>query len=383
MLSDVIRERALGLLVTYRRETTETLGAVVDVGDVLCWLNRRVREQGLSLTTAKCYRRWLAAYLEAEDHPQSAIMRSWAPPGSQEEVMAQDIRDAEALRPSVSVESVSTNSRYFAHLDRDAFSALMSQLFSSDAKGSLRYSAGPVAALMFSSTMMTGLRPMEWPSARLLDSFTDPETMLTLGPVLETHTLKQSSRREDNPLREKRYLLLDKWPSTQLDTLRGFMAEVELAGENFTGLYNKIRMTMSRAWKRVQKDHGIEEKSSMPGVDGGEGNHGVSVYTARHIFAEETRRSLEYTRFELAAMLGHSMLTNQVYYGPRDGSCDRELDFVLPRPWPGDADDIQRWDHQVNPLRHRFAQGDLFGGAVSQDEIDRDDKDGVAGFFMR
>lgn len=383
MLSDLIRERALGLLVTYRRETTGALGDVVDVGDVLCWLNRRVREQGLSLTTAKCYRRWLAAYFEAEDHPQSAMMRSWAPPGSQEEVLAQDIRDAEVLRPSVTVESVATNSRYFAHLERDAFTALMVQLLSSDAKGSLRYGAGPVAALMFSSTMMTGLRPMEWPSARLLESFTDPETMLTLGPVLETHTLKQSNRREDNPLRDKRYLLLDKWPTEQLDTLRGFMAEVEHAGEDFSALYNKIRMTISRAWKRVQKDHGIEEKASLPRGDGDEGSHGVSLYTARHIFAEETRRSLSFTRFELAAMLGHSMLTNQVYYGPRDGSCERDFDFELPRPWPGDAEDIQRWDHQVNPLRQRFAQGDLFGGQVSESDHAREDREGVAGYYMR
>lgn len=384
MQADVIRERAVGLLQTYRRETTEPLTDLVDVGDVLCWLNRRVREQGLSLTTVKCYRRWLASYLESEGHPQAAMMRNWAPPGSHEDVLAEDRRDAEKLQPALAVESVATNSRYFAYLDKPAYTALMQQLLGSDAKGAIRYSAGPVSALMFTATMMTGLRPKEWPSARYLESFMDPETMLTLGPVLETHTLKQSNRREDNPLREKRYLVLDEWPSEQLDTLKGFMAEVAHAGEDFTSLYNKIRMTVNRAWKRVQKDHGIEDKVELSGSSSAaEGSLGVSLYTARHIFAEETRRSLGFTRFELAAMLGHSMLTNQVYYGPRDTSCEREFDFMLPRPWPGDAKDIQLWDHKVNPLRHRFSQGDLFGGLIEDSEVAREEKDGVAGFYLR
>ena len=68
------------------------------------------------------------------------------------------------------------------------------------------------------------------------------------------------------------------------------------------------------------------------------------------------------SRCEIAALLGHSLLTNQVYYGPRLDEHDRDYDFVLPRPWPGDADNIQLWDQQVNPLRINYAQGDLFGG---------------------
>lgn len=384
-INEVIKDRAKGLLQTYRRESTEPISDVVDVADVLGWLNRRVREHGLSMTTAKCYRRWLAAFFESENHPQAALMRNWAPPGSQEAVLAEDSRDAEVLRPAtLQVQSLGTNSRYLAHMDKAAYTALMQQLLSCDAKGAQRYSAGPVAALMFTATMMTGLRPKEWPSARYLESFTDPETMLTLGPVLETHTLKQTNRREDNPLREKRYLVLDEWTDEQLETLKGFMAEVDLVRDDFDSFYDRIRMTVNRAWKRVQKTHGIEGHSDPVGESvGSEASLGVSIYTARHIFAEETRRSLGFTRFELAAMLGHSMLTNQVYYGPRDKACDREYDFVLPRPWPGDAKDIEMWDRKVNPLRHRFAQGDLFGGPVDMSEAEQEDKDGVAGFYMR
>ncbi|WP_326430292.1 hypothetical protein VQ574_21455 (plasmid) [Stutzerimonas frequens] len=387
MLADVIRERAEGLLQTYRKETTEPLTDVVDVGDVVCWLNRRVREQRLSLTTAKCYRRWLAAYFEDMGHPESAQIRNWIPPGSLEEVLAHDRHDAEQLVSVINVESLETNSRYLAGLDNKGYGALMDQLTSLNAKGEMRYTAGHVAGLMFAATMMTGLRVMEWPTVRFLDSFTDPETMLTLGPVLETHTLKQSNRREDNPLREKRYLVLDSWPETQLLMLKGWVAEVTLAGKDFKSLYNKIRMTVRRAWKRVQKEHDIDDRFVLPQLnvddEDDESGHGVSLYTARHIFAEEVRRSCRFTRFELAAMLGHSMLTNQVYYGPRDGSSDREFDFALPKPWPGDADDIMRWDAKVNPLRQRFAQGDLFAGPLDDKALEREDKEGVAGFLMR
>lgn len=49
----------------------------------------------------------------------------------------------------------------------------------------------------------------------------------------------------------------------------------------------------------------------------------VTFYTCRHIFAEEVRRAQTYTRFELAAMMGHSLLTNQAFYGPRDATMPR------------------------------------------------------------
>ena len=94
------------------------------------------------------------------------------------------------------------------------------------------------------------------------------------------------------------------------------------------------------------------------------------------------------TRFELAAMLGHSLLTNQVYYGPRTQHENREFEFALPRPWPGDAEDIKQWDRQVNPLRYKFMQGDLFAGETATAIADegagwREDRDGASSFFMR
>ena len=267
---------------------------------------------------------------------------------------------------------------------------------------------------MFAVTLETGLRPNEWVSARYLESFFDPDTKLTLGPVLEVKTLKQSNRREDNPLREHRYLLLDRWSEPQLERLKYFISEIQggSSGEAtidievaFESYYNKVRMTLGRAWKQVQKK--IAAKVSP--TDGSTSAHGsthsgqgqptaqleemltrsVSFYTARHTFAEEIRRSTAYTRFELAAMLGHSLLTNQVYYGPRSGDVAREFEYALPRPWPGDAEEIMQWDKTVNPLRGAYMQNDMFGGmAVGADDPDqhatkREQKDGVSSFFMK
>ncbi|CAM5368338.1 hypothetical protein SSTU70S_05716 [Stutzerimonas stutzeri] len=371
----------------------------VDVESLVSWLNDRVTVQGIGLTTAKCYRRWLASYFESQDHEAAALLRCWIPPGSMEEALIEDEVDARQIaEPLLTVESVPTNTRHVSFMDGAALRELLEQLLSLDDQGNQRYVAGPAAALMFTVSMMTGLRPMEWPSARYRETFFDPETALTLGPVLEIHTCKQSNRREDNPLRTKRYLLLDEWPEDQQVRLKALLSEIASV-DDFSGYYNRVRMTLNRAWRRVAKNRGIvdvglrvSERTSLTAAAGGDDEtvsaQTVSLYTSRHIFAEETRRSLRYTRFELAAMLGHSLLTNQVYYGPRTQHENREFEFALPRPWPGDAEDIKQWDRQVNPLRYKFMQGDLFAGETATAIADegagwREDRDGASSFFMR
>ncbi|MEH6688788.1 MAG: hypothetical protein V7693_16180 [Halopseudomonas sabulinigri] len=406
----------------------------IDMTQLLCWLNDRFGGKGVSLTTAKCYRRWLASYFDAIGHPDSLMIRNWQPPSSQEAALASDAADSEYLAaktydPSRSLvtsdDLLPGNTRYLSFIDRESLSLLLEQLLSVTAKGTPRYQAGPEAALMFTVSMMTGLRPHEWPTARYLELFFDPETKLTLGPVLEVMTLKQSSRREDNPLREKRYLVLDKWPKDQIERVVAFIDQIQGSAEDFDAYYNRARMTLGRAWKRAQRlaiktnskaedvakgrdslpqeplppksdslgDEGNDieatkvrvEESSYSGMVMVDDTRAVGFYTARHVFAEEIRRSVSLTRFELAAMLGHSLLTNQVYYGPKMESSDREYDFVLPRPWPGDADEIKLWDYKVNPLRTAYMQGDLFGGmsGTESEQGSSFSRDGASSFYLR
>lgn len=362
MQSDNLKMRAIGLLQSYRKETTGEWCEPVDMADLIGWLNRRVTEHGVSLVTAKCYRRWLASYFEQTEHPDADQIRSWAIPGSHEAILNDDRRDAASLQSqSIDVTAVESNERTYVYLEQSGFEAIVEQLGSANSAGNPRYTAGQETILMLMATQMTGLRPMEWPAARYLETFTDPDTLLTLGPVLEVHTLKQSNRREDNPLRSKRYLVLDEWPDEQRQLLKLFVGLANSLGDDFSGLYNKVRMTLNRAWKRVNASS-----------DSGNANDdlSVSMYTARHIFAEEIRRSGVSTRFDLAALMGHSMLTNQVFYGPRKTEQARGYSFVLPRPWPGDADEIKRWDYKVNPLRYKYAQGDLFGSYSEDHKTD-------------
>ena len=405
------------LIVSQSRSTDATNyvpGGLSDVSvsmdGVVGWLDNHCRETGMSKTTAKCYRRWLASYFEDIEHPRAQMVRNWVPPMSREAALIADETDAAYLagkaggvllaKSDIDDDDLIGNSRYLTCLDRSWYTKLIEQLLDCTPSGSQRYIFGPQSALMFTVTMMTGLRPMEWPSARYLESHFDPQTKMTLGPVLEVHTLKQSKRREDNPLRGVRYLVLDRWPEGQRAQLHAFVELVQSEASDFESFYGKVRMTIGRAWRRAQKrgskdrktgindgvsagtetlfadDNGIgagidinemlAELSGPAGTDmnlGGD-SRSVSIYTARHIFAEEIRREGDRTRFELAALLGHSLLTNAVYYGPRRPDCDRDFDFILPRPWPGDATDIELWDHKVNPLRINYAQGDLFSSST-------------------
>ena len=387
-VSESIRDRAKGLLVRYRSDSGDP---DLNMDSLIAWLDERVTVHGIGMTTAKCYRRWLAAYIESTGHPEATRIRDWLPPGSHEAALKADAVDASELGPYMVIESTPTNSRYFAYLDSETVNELIDDLAKLDAKGNPRYASGHSAAMFFTATMMVGLRPAEWPTARYHEVFFDPSTKLTLGPVLEVMTLKQDKRREDNPLREKRYLLLDELKESQLQHIRAFLSEVDAQGDRFQEYYDRVRKALSRSWQRIVKrdperfvasvrpEKGKRRKSKTAKPQ----PTSVSLYTARHIFAEEIRRSQRYTRFELAAMLGHTMLTNQVYYGPRDGYRERGHGYTLPRPWPGDAEDIKQWDKQTNPLRSGFAQGDLFGSMDSGAPTLEENRDGISGFYLR
>lgn len=372
--------RAKSLLESFTEQTGKAVGS--DGANLLEWMNKHCNSGSWSPTSANCYRRWLAGYSESLGHPAAVYLRAWIPPNGAEQALVADQEDARALALS-DLDVSETNESYYAYLGSDSMKLLLRQLVEPvKSSGRPRYDNGEEIALFMVVTAMTGLRPGEWPSARLLETFHDPETRLTLGPVLEVRTLKQSNRREDNPLKAKRHLLLDRWPLEQIEQLKVFLAVVNevlsAEGEEGFRLYLKRnREQLRRAWKRLVKQSG---EAMGPGGES-QGDMTVTFYTCRHIFAEEVRRAQTYTRFELAAMMGHSLLTNQAFYGPRDATMPRGFDFTLPRPWPGDAEDIQRWDYQVNPFRMKAGQGDMF--RQSGHEEGHDQEKSLDRFFLR
>lgn len=152
--------------------------SAIDMVCLVGWLDERFSDGG-SLTTAECYRRWLASYFEAIGHIDADVIRNWIPPHSPKARLVEDEREALALDDKLRFastdglalsadvdaleEGVAGNSRYLAFIDRGSFGCLLEQLLGETRGGKLRYQSGAEAAMMT-------VRPNEWPSCRFLDS---------------------------------------------------------------------------------------------------------------------------------------------------------------------------------------------------------------------
>ena len=396
-------------------QTQAEIARAVRVSDLVVWLDDRILSRGLSGSTALCYRRWVASYLESMGCDDTALLRSWIPPAQRDAKVMEAAASADyVLRNEIDdavffVESSKNNHRYLSFLSEPVLNMLMAELMPPESvrdntHPSRNQIAGMETAMWFMCTVWTGLRPHEWPYARYLENHFDPDTNSTQAKVLEVRSLKQAGRREDNPLKEKRYLVLDGWPKQQLSALQIFLDIVQRHEDEgvFDEFYERRRKLLGRTWRRVLKSSqvpithvraeiskanrskllGAARSTSSPAVL--EGNS-ISFVTARHVFAEEARRSGVFTHYEIAALLGHSMITNQSYYGPRQTSLEREHAFVLPHPWPGDADAIEMWDRTANPLRDQFMNRGTLAQALLDTEARskaRGTVDGVASFWL-
>lgn len=274
--------------------------------DLLNYLSNLSFSHELKFTAARCYRLWLAAYLEDESHLYANQVRYWIIPYSPDYydlfMSTTDRLENDKLAATKRAEnkaridqldmfsrlspnkpdtenadcntdsSLSTPDEESAPFSKDEVIQMMFETqqiresapiaeydyVSSDvtdifiaalerktASGGFRYKHGALASALFTGTIMLGLRPREWQHATYHDSYTDPDTLLTLCPIVEVFTLNKHS-----------------------------------------GLY---------------------------------------------------------TRFELAAMIGHTKIVNQRYYTLDHKYTLKTYSHTLPRPWPGDAGDIEQW----------------------------------------
>lgn len=258
-ISNDIQIRAIGILERYRAERTIPLASSsdspvnatlphvdaehrysadldlsVDVTDFVRWLDNRVIVKDLGESTALCYRKWVSAHLESVGHTSTAELRAWiAPSRRKRNEAAAEVNPENVLRNDVDdsklfVTSTSTNQRFLSFISDSVLELVKADLLppartsAEEENPSRNRIASMETAMWFMCTLWTGLRPREWPYARYLDEHFDPDTATTQKQVLEVRTLKQSGRREDNPLKEKRYLVLENWPDNQIVALKKF-----------------------------------------------------------------------------------------------------------------------------------------------------------------
>ena len=390
----------------------------LNVFDLLDYLSELSFSRELKLGTARCYRRWLAAYLEDANHVDAMRVRHWVIPHSPEyyemlllssesgfanspenaeELAAHFTKDAieEMMFQSLRIKESSPIAEY-DYISADVTDILCAALTSKKASGGYRYKHGELAAALFTGTVMLGLRPREWQHATYHELYTDPLSLITLGPVIEVYTLKQEKRRDDNPLRDKRLIVLDKFREPEKAFLKGLLTVVHSYDDNMDKMLTDVRKTISNVWKKLVKDGKVKPTSSIKkrGRIGGKvGNteisdgYGVNLYTARHVFAEEVKRSGLYTRFELAAMIGHTTTVNQRYYTLGNKRILKTYSHTLPRPWPGDALDIERWCDEVikklspEEIERLRMDGVFYPTSGSAAEIERHDS--VEDFYNR
>ena len=376
----------------------------LDVTDLLDYLSELSFDRELKLSTARCYRRWLAAYLEDECHTDASMIRYWVIPHSPEyyemllsaidrietekdiqlakittadkdqldsfsddmsgpaeasaagELGADDkLTEDEILDMMLETQQIKESGSIaeYDYVTPDVSDLLITALTSKTVAGNPRYIHGELAAVLFIGTTMLGLRPQEWQHSNYHEIHSDPFTLLTLGPVVEVFTLKQERRRDDNPLREKRLLVLDKFRDNEKIFIKGLIERMHSYDGRMEKVLSDVRRTITRAWQKLVKDGTVQPTNQIKKAYRTESarTQGVNLYTARHVFAEEVKRSGLYTRFELAAMIGHTTTVNQRYYTLGKQYKLKTYSHTLPRPWPGDALDIERWcDETMNNL---------------------------------
>lgn len=87
---------------------------------------------------------------------------------------------------------------------------------------------------------------------------------------------------------------------SELSLIKGLLTVVHSHDGNIDKMLNNVRMTLNTAWKRLVKEDKVKptnkikkkgRASDSVGSTEISDGYGVNLYTARHIFAEEVKRS--------------------------------------------------------------------------------------------
>lgn len=391
---------------TINRDEQTIGGRQLQVHDLIAYLNDLALLRLISTTTANCYRKWTAGLLDRIGFGGAEDVRRWLTPYSKpyyamlfgfldlqnenaetnestdinmgsftlSSLQQMDLFDtpsrtsnqaatgAEAIAELQDAQKGDTQRKLekekvseYAYISKTAWEVFASELMAMNRSGSApRYKYGQIAAALFQCSLMTGLRHTEWFDAVLHENgFTDSHvTGIHLAvPVLQVFSVKQGNRRTDNPLRDYRLLVLEGFTPDHIAGIRNTLIVVQdmATEQDRSTIMSNVRMQLNRVWKKLQNENRIKETQQMPTEAK---YNSVSMHTARKSFAEEVRRSMQYTRFDLAAMLGHTTLMNLKYYAKAKRLLPRTHAFPLPQPWPGEALHIEDWNQNITNYLH-------------------------------
>lgn len=199
------------------------------------------------------------------------------------------------------------------------------------------------AIQLFLATCMTGLRTIEWATARLVT----PPCKVLPGesqelPYLEVRTAKTKSSEE-----RLRYLILDEFTETQVDTL---YQTLQYAQSISKGTRSNLVIQARRVLQNIYMgDPGAV--SMLADID---------FRTARKMFTVELRRGGASMK-EAAAALGHVSINNVRYYSHGDLGIDRTTKLPLARPPRGEIAKVKDTLAELNESRLKKGQPGIKG----------------------
>jgi len=353
-------ERTVGLIERFYRETQCEAMWQDAPQDFLKWLG----ELDVSMATFGRYRKMLADYAEfcgfinlADQIDQLRRKRKRSGGGRREGIL-QKLQPPEKVDHKTQLKRLghskenrnntrSLRSQYADHVDSRDIKTIGDRLLVCTGKGNDLYKAGTDALCFLQMGMLTGVRPVEWIGANLHSQKVCEHNGAVYRNVLEVTTAKRKKadweddlldiyidkKKQDDLFFEKRFLILDGYRDSELQWIGAFIRSVREHEHEFEKWYTQCRQTMARA---VEKSMTLQEKWK--------GNTVFSIYSSRHIFASEVRRSGRYTKQDLAAMLGHDNTRSQKYYGDIRNNANRMFGHSLPRPWPGVSEMVRKKD---------------------------------------
>lgn len=159
----------------------------------------------------------------------------------------------------------------------------------------------PRTLIYFRAGLITGLRPIEWEHAELINYF-DIEKRKSV-PTLKVKNAKNTNQRAHG---EFRHLFLDLLSEKDLQIIKTQVINIKhLRGPNGKKTFEQYRKAISQCIYNARKDLWPKRKKN------------ISIYTTRHQFAANLKAA-GYSREEVAALMGHATdLTATKHYGKK------------------------------------------------------------------